>query len=128
MNAKDRTSLINPEPRSEVGFYERIVTHEGPPHMSVEEKILSTFVIKEIQEAIDSIVLHLSQQELHLNSAVFYFKQDKHDELVLLFATNLKLDYSFSSDLAMDRPVILSIPLDFDQQFDMKLNMKNKKN
>lgn len=115
------------ELKTEVGFYERIVTHEGPPHMSLEEKILSTFIIKEIQEAIDSIILHLAQQELHLSSAVFYFKQDKYDELVLLFATNLKLEKNFSSDLAMDRPVLLSIPLNFDQQFDMKLSMKNKK-
>ena len=133
INTKGGSSFQDPElklneQKYEVGFYERIVTHEGPPHMSIEEKVLSTFVIKEIQEAIDSIVEHLAQQELHLASAVFYFKQDKLDDLVLLFATNIKLERSHLSDISKDKNVVLTIPLSFDQQFDMKLSMKSKKN
>lgn len=70
-------------------LYEHIVTYEGPDHMSNSEKVYSSFVIKDIQGAINSITDHLEQQEIALSNAVFYFKYDRHDDLNLLFATNI---------------------------------------
>ena len=79
-------SLAKP---NQVNFYERIVTFEGPDHMSVGEKIYSSYIIKDVQNAINSIVDHLEQQKTVLSSATFYFKYDRQDELVLVFATGI---------------------------------------
>jgi hypothetical protein len=107
---KMSSNLSNIPSSQDAGFVDRIVTFEGPLHMSTEEKVFSSYVTKDIQAAVDAIVEHLSQQDIYLSNAVFYFKYNKKDDLYLLFATNIKCDRLLSSDIAMDRPVVLTIP------------------
>lgn len=73
----------------DVGFYENIVTYEGPDHMSVTEKVYSTYVNSEIEKAVKCIANHLFQQDIVLSHATFYFKYDRYDTLYLLFASNI---------------------------------------
>jgi hypothetical protein len=87
----DKTLRDNPDMGGvkDVGFYDRIVTYEGLEQMSVEEKVFSNYVIKDVTEAINSIIDHLCQQDVYLTKAVFYFRYDRSEDLYLLFATNL---------------------------------------
>lgn len=108
-----------------IGFYGRVVTYEGPESMSLEEEVSSSAVIKDVQESIDSIVTHLCQQDIFLQSANFYFKYSK-DELYLLFATNIKTKPSNNTELAMDREVFLKIPDEIDLYSNFTHNPQNK--
>lgn len=71
------------ESSKNIGFYGKIVTYEGPQDLSYEEQVFSTKVMKEITQAIDSIVEHLAQQEITLLSANFFFKYGRNDKLYL---------------------------------------------
>ena len=108
-----------------IGFYGRVVTYEGPESMSLEEEVSSSAVIKDVQESIDSIVTHLCQQDIFLQSANFYFKYSK-DELYLLFATNIKTKPSNNTELAMDREVFLKIPDEIDLHSNFTHNPQSK--
>lgn len=72
---------------------DRIPTFEGQHHQSHPETVVTTSQVDDINSCIRQIQEHLlSNTHLALLSARFYFKIDRSDTLVLLFATNIKLD------------------------------------
>ena len=50
----------------EMDLYETLVTYEGPVHMSNEERILSTIVLNDLQDACRSIEAHLKMNDIEL--------------------------------------------------------------
>jgi hypothetical protein len=79
--------------------------------------------LNHINSACEQIYEHLNSHGVKLLQAVYYFKVDIDDELVLLFGTNLKTD-KFDSRLAFQREVQLTIP-EKDQRLLKKDNSTN---
>ena len=104
-------NLENEYQNKEIGFYGRIVTYEGFPDMSNEETVYSSSIQKDLKTSIQAIKNHLSQQDINLLSAHFYFKYDKKGELYFLFATNIKCETP-DVNIANEREVIMTIPED----------------
>ena len=123
-SAFQKWELVLNNIKSDIEYYERIVTYEGPSHLSIEDKIISQDLTKEIKEAIDSIVDHLAKNENFLYSAEFYFKQDKFDDLVLIFVSNIKFDRFSTSDLIINKSAILTTPYWFDKKKAINSNKK----
>ncbi|CAI2368593.1 unnamed protein product [Moneuplotes crassus] len=107
---EDLVPTSTEEDAKNIGFYGKIITYEGPQDMSYEEQVFSTKVMKEVTQAIDAIVEHLSQQEITLLSANFFFKYSRNDKIYLCFATNINVNPENYQEVAMDREVTLKIP------------------
>ena len=72
---------------------DRACTFEGPTHFSKHENVLSSATLDQIHQAVKQIEYHLLESTGNkLQRGSFYFKFDKNDQLVLLFATQIKID------------------------------------
>ena len=73
-------------------MYEKLVTYEGPSHLSKSDSVVSNTILSDINVACKFIADQLTSHNVALKHANFYFKLDNSNELVLLFANNFKLD------------------------------------
>jgi hypothetical protein len=73
-------------------IYKKIVTYEGPSHLSKSESVVSNMILNDINVAWKFIADQLTSHGVALKHANFYFKIDDNDELVLIFANNFKLE------------------------------------
>lgn len=75
---------------------ERVVTFEGPSHLSKSENVESINIVDDINKAIGQIVDHIHKNSgTKILNGIFYFKHDRAENLVLLFATNIKTDKNY---------------------------------
>eukprot|EP00347_Sterkiella_histriomuscorum_P004051 403361932 len=78
---------------TKIALEERVATFEGPVHLSKSENIVSNSLIDQVNQAIREIQQHIQENSgTRILSGVFYFKIDKADNLVLIFAQNIKTD------------------------------------
>ena len=72
---------------------ERLSTFEGPIQWAKLESVASNTLLEDVNASVKQIEQHL---ELHNSAKLlggeFYFKVDRADNLVLLFALNIKTD------------------------------------
>jgi len=85
------------------------VTYEGPSHLSKSESVVSNMILDDINVACKFISDQLTSHNVALKHANFYFKIDEDDELVLIFANNLKLD-PFIRISCCEKDIKLTIP------------------
>lgn len=90
-------------------IYEKIVTYEGPFHMSKAESVVSSVLLNDINVACKFIADQLTSHNATLKHANFYFKLDDSDELVLVFANNFKIE-PFLRVACGAKEIILTIP------------------
>lgn len=95
MNILERK--INPHKMStsKVSLYSKLVTYEGPSHLSKTESVVSNLVMTDVNVACRFISDQLSSHGYSLQHGKFYFKIDHNGELCLLHVTNLKTEPSF---------------------------------
>ena len=89
----EKQTNINNFYDTKIPLDEKVVTYEGATHLSKSENIVSNNLIDQVNNAIREMEIHIQENTgTKLISGVFYFKIDKADNLVLLFATNIKAD------------------------------------
>ncbi|CDW91604.1 UNKNOWN [Stylonychia lemnae] len=78
---------------NKIPLEDRTATFEGPSYLSKSENIVSNNIVQEVNAAVQEIEEHMFENSgVRLLSGIFYFKIDKADGLVLIFATNIKID------------------------------------
>ena len=88
-----------------VPLTQRISTFEGPEHYSTTESVSSPIIISEIESLCDRMISHIgvvTGGNIQISKMVVYFKVDKHNQLWLLYCTELKFRDK-SNSLGNDR-------------------------
>ena len=98
-----RRTNIHPIDSPKIGFYERIVTFEGPEHYSVlgnllrnlsKDSVTSPTLASDLQRICNNIAMHIktiNDGKVRISKMVLHFKIDPFERLWLLYTTGLKI-------------------------------------